>query len=77
MSWLKLHQRAVELALERGQINYVEYAEIVNVHPSYASQILAEAAKLDERVTYYRGVLYSKEAYREKILSELTRRLSR
>ena len=76
MSWLKLHQRAIELALERGQINYVEYAEIVNVHPSYASQILAEAARLDSRVIYYKGILYSASLFRDKRLAELTRRLS-
>jgi len=76
MSWLKLHHKAVELALERGEIDYVNFAKIADIHPSYASQVLAEAARLDSRVVYYKGILYSASLFRDKRLAELTRRLS-
>ena len=71
MSWIKLHKRAIELALERGEIDYVNFAQIAGIHPSYASQVLAEAARIDDRVVYYRGVLHSMKAYRERRLAEL------
>ena len=62
------------MALERGSINYVEFAKIVDEHPSYCSQILAEAAKLDPRVVYRKGVLYSKPAYLKKLEAEFVER---
>ena len=71
MQWLKLYEKAVELALEKGEISYVEFAKIAGIHPSYASQVLAEAARIDDRVVYYRGALYSMKAYRQKRLAEL------
>ena len=71
MNRFKLHEKAIQLALERGEIDYINFAKIADIHPSYASQVLAEAARLDDRVVYYRGALYSMKAFRERRLAEL------
>ena len=76
MNRFKLHEKAIQLALERGEIDYINFAKIADIHPSYASQVLAEAARLDSRVIYYKGILYSASVFRDKRLAELTRRLS-
>jgi len=63
----RLYREARRLVEERGEISYLEAAEILGCHPNLMAQVFADLGDSDENLIYDRRSkrLYTREKWKE------------